>query len=470
MCPAMCREPYGGEEVWIPVMIKRRSFLSVLSAGAVALLTRNVFGGVVGGGRKPNIIIILADDLGYEDVSCQGAKDLATPHIDRLSKDGVRFTEGYVSAPVCSPSRAGLLTGRYQQRFGHEFNTPVGRGPAVGLPVSEKTMGDRLRAAGYATGWVGKSHLGSSPQFHPLNRGFDEFFGFLASVHSYTPPHNNPKNPVCRGFEAVVENEYLTDALTREAVSFMTRHKDEPFFLYVAYNAIHGPMEDPPAKYTDRFPQITDWAKLVHAGMVAALDDGVGAMLDKLNELGLENDTLVFFLSDNGGARGNGSDNGMLSGVKGTLQEGGIRVPFLMQWKGRAPAGKVYREPVISLDICVTALGAAGVGEGGGAPLDGVDLVPFVAGQAQGSPHERLYWRMGAEYAIRQGKWKLLKTGDGPPRLFDVAGDVGERADVSGREAEVVKQLGEAYARWDAQLAKPLWKPPAYRGQVQMED
>src|SRR5688572_15673401 len=275
--------------------------------------------------RQPNVIVIVADDMGYADIGVHGCQDIPTPHIDSLAKNGVRCSNGYVSHPYCSPTRAGLMTGRYQQRFGHEFNPgpPTDRTPGIGLPLTETTMADRFKAAGYKTGIVGKWHLGHTDDaFHPLNRGFDSFFGFLGGSHSYLRSGTG-HTAIFRGKEEVQEKEYLTDAFAREGVAFMEKHKAEPFFLYWAFNAVHGPMEAAD-KYLQRFAGIQDPKRRTYAGMLAALDDAVGRGLAKLKELGLEENTLVFFLSDNGGPTAvNASDNRPLNGVKATTMEGG---------------------------------------------------------------------------------------------------------------------------------------------------
>src|SRR5215207_8124141 len=252
--------------------------------------------------RKPNVIVILADDMGYADIGVNGCKDIPTPNIDSIARNGVRCVNGYVSHPYCSPTRAGLLTGRYQQRFGHEFNPgpPTDRTPEVGLPLTEVTMADRLKAAGYRTGLVGKWHLGhADDKFHPLNRGFDEFFGFLGGSHSYLRPGTGP-TAIFRGKEEVKEKEYLTDAFAREGVAFIEKHKKESFFLYWAFNAVHGPMEAAD-KYLKRFPEIKDEKRRTYAAMLAALDDAIGQGLAKLKECGIDDNTLIFFVSDNGG-------------------------------------------------------------------------------------------------------------------------------------------------------------------------
>jgi arylsulfatase A-like enzyme len=271
------------------------------------------------------------------------------PHaaIDSLAAGGVRCTSGYVSCPVCSPTRAGLMTGRYQQRFGHEFNPGQARRSSVtfGLPLDQKTVADYLKSAGYVTGMVGKWHLGFEEAYLPPRRGFEEFFGFPGGAHSYVDADIAPNNPILRGTQKVDEQEYLTDAFTREALAFIDRHAKEPFFLYLPYNAVHTPLQAPD-KYLDRFKGIADEKRRKHAAMVSALDDGVGAVPDKLRAEGLEENTLVFFISDNGGpTAATTASNAPLSGFKGQLLEGGIRVPYILQWKGRLPTGKTYDRP-----------------------------------------------------------------------------------------------------------------------------
>lgn len=444
------------------VRLSRRRLLA-LAGGAATLMACGVTMGAASGAgrRKPNIIVILADDLGYADLGCQGCKDVATPNIDSLAKGGVRFTDGYVSCPVCSPTRAGLLTGRYQTRFGLEFNPgPVRAAPAnFGLPLSEKTIADWLKAEGYATGIVGKWHLGYKPPYVPTKRGFDEFFGFLGGSHRYFSASGKSADPIRRGMEPVEESQYLTDAFTREAVAFIERHSPGPFFLYLPYNAVHMPLQAT-ADRLQRYAGIGDKKRRTFAAMLAALDEGVGAVLTKLRDLGLERDTLIFFLSDNGGpTRHNTSRNDPLRGYKGQVLEGGIRVPFLAQWKGRLPAGKVYCYPVSSLDILPTAVAAAGGTVPRDVRLDGVNLLPYLTGDKKRPPHDMLFWRFGNQYAVRAGKWKLVKQGNRPVRLFDLASDVGEKNDLAAKMPEKVKELEAAYASWNAKNIDPLWKP-----------
>jgi arylsulfatase B len=430
--------------------------------------------------RPPNIVLIVADDQGYGEMHCQGG-DLPTPNLDRLAASGVRFTSGYVSAPLCSPSRAGFLTGRYQQRFGHEIN-PVEKmndRPDVGLPLSQKTIADYLRSAGYATGMFGKWHLGTADVFHPLNRGFEEFFGFLREGHYYLlapfdnapnhvishlrarEPEYNRLNPILRGRLAVDEEEYLTKAFAREALGFIDRHKGHPFFLYVPFNAPHSPMQSTPQDYA-RFPNIADEHRRVWAGMIASLDDNIGRILDKLSEDGLAQDTLIFFLSDNGGPTEElTSRNDPLSGGKGSLWEGGIRIPFMASWPGHIPVGQVYNRPIISLDILSTALAAARAPLPTDVKLDGVNLLPFLTKDRSGDPHESLYWRLQRQIAIRQGDWKLVRAnGSKKFQLFNLADDIGEKNDLSEQDPQRVKKLTDDLMHWNSELIAPLWVYP----------
>ena len=438
-------------------------------------------GASVAAARQPNVIVIIADDMGYADISVHGCQDIPTPYIDSLAKNGVRCSNGYVSHPYCSPTRAGLMTGRYQQRFGHEFNPgpATDRTPGIGLPLSETTFADRMKAAGYKTGIVGKWHLGHTDEkFHPLNRGFDDFFGFLGGSHSYLRSGTG-HTAIFRGRQEVQEKEYLTDAFAREGVAFIERHAQEPFFLYWAFNAVHGPMEAAD-KYLARFPEIKDPKRRTYAAMQAALDDAIGRGLTKLRELGIEEETLIFFASDNGGPETvNASDNGPFKGVKGTTWEGGIRVPFLVQWKGKLPAGKIYDQPVIQLDFLPTALAAAGVRCQPEWKLDGVNLLPYLRGEKSGSPHPAMYWRFGGSMAIRMGDWKLVKTTGGKRRaggagaanrrdkataegaeLFNLKDDVGEQTNLAASRPDKTKELAAAWQKWNSELIDPLWGAP----------
>jgi arylsulfatase A-like enzyme len=408
---------------------------------------------------RPNVIVILADDLGYADIGAQGvSKDVRTPNIDSIAKNGVRFTNGYVSCPVCSPSRAGLLTGRYGERFGYELNPGGVNWPNFGLPADQPTLAEVLRPAGYHTGALGKWHLGNIRERAPLARGFDEFFGFWGGMHSYMNLKKIPPgwNAIRRGDEKVSETEYLTDAIGREGAAFIDRNHDKPFFLYAAFNAIHQPMQAP-AKYQDRFKEVKDEKRRKMLAMLSAEDDAVGGILAKLREYGIEGNTMVFFLSDNGGpTEGNASANKPFSGYKSQLFEGGIREPFFVQWKGHIPAGQVRDEPVISLDIFATAVRESGAEVRKDRPLDGVDLMPWLEGKSEARPHDVLYWRYSPQWAIREGDWKLIGLKD-HVKLFNLAEDVGEKKDLAAERPDVVKRLRAAYASWDQELAEPMW-------------
>lgn len=454
-----------------------------------------------GAGRfgKPNIIVLLADDLGYGELGCQGNSSIPTPHIDSIATGGVRFTSGYVTAPNCSPSRAGLLTGRFPTRFGHEFN-PIGaqnEDPTFGLPLNQTTIADALQAAGYVTGIVGKWHLGGAAAYHPYRRGFDEFFGFTHEGHYYVPPpwngvttmlrrkvlpgggegrrhfghivysthlaYNEPdydaNNPIVRGSQPASETAYLTDAWTREAVDFIGRHRDNPFFLLVSYNAVHSPLQGADS-YMKRFAHIEDIQRRIFAAMLANLDDSVGAVLNKLREERLERDTLVVFLSDNGGpTRELTSSNLPLRGEKGQMYEGGIRVPFLMAWPGRLPAGETYSEPVSSVDLYATALAIAGADAD--PRSDGVNLLPYMNGEKPGPPHETLYWRQGAKTAVRVGSWKLVRHGrrDNPEQweLYNLASDLSEMNNVAAEFPDKVEELAAIWNQLDAEMADPAF-------------
>jgi arylsulfatase A-like enzyme len=421
--------------------------------------------------RRPNVIVIVADDLGYADVGFQGSKEIPTPHLDALARSGVRCTSGYVSGPYCSPTRAALLTGRYQTRFGHEFNPHKGDLKILGLPLSETTMAQRLKALGYVTGLVGKWHLGVVEHFHPLNRGFDDFFGFPMGAHDYFPKGKKAStsnvggiNNLYRGRTPVEVDGYLTDAFAKESVAFIERHKKEPFFLYLAFNAVHTPLQVPD-DYEKRFADIKDPRRRKYCAMTAALDDAVGQVLAKLRAENLEEETLIFFFSDNGGPTNkyaiNGSLNDPLRGSKGDTWEGGVRVPFVIAWKGKLPAGKTYAEPIMQIDVLPTSLAAAGGTVQSEWKLDGVNLLPYLTGAKTGPPHEYLYWRFGEFWALRHGPYKVVRTWDNDrPQLFNLDTDIGETTDLSQRDPQRLRELTTAWERWNAANVEPLWPRP----------
>lgn len=424
--------------------------------------------------RPPNLVVIMTDDQGYGDVGFNGSRDIVTPHIDSIAANGVRFSSGYVSYSVCSPSRAGFLTGRYQQRFGYERNPRwEPDNPGSGLPLSETTLADALGEVGYTSGIIGKWHLGAHRDLHPLARGFDEFFGHLGGGHRYFPEeltfketkdakneHQSYRLWIMRDHSPVKTTGYLTDEFSDEAVRFVERNQKDPFFLFLSYNAPHAPLQAT-EKYLARFPEITNERRRAYAAMVSAVDDGVGQLLGKLRELGLEENTLIFFLSDNGGpTKSNASNNDPLRGTKGDLFEGGIRVPFAAQWPGRLPAGGVFTAPVISLDIFATIAALAGVAADPARPLDGVNLMPHLEGQATAVPHDTLYWRMfdNGAYAVRNGDRKLVIPEKGQSaKLFNLAEDIGEQNDLAPNEIEELDKLNEKRAAWEAELIEPVF-------------
>jgi arylsulfatase A-like enzyme len=418
---------------------------------------------------RPNVVVIVADDLGYADVGFQGGKDIPTPHLDGLAGGGVRCTNGYVSCPVCSPTRAGLFTGRYQQRFGHEFNPGQLTGDeqdAFGLPTSEITLAEHFHKAGYHTGLVGKWHLGFSDRFTPKQRGFDESFGFLGGAHPYLPGKNGQSKGIFRNGEEVQETEYLTDAFGREAAAFVERNAASPFLLLLTFNAVHTPQDTQPKKL-EQFAHIENPKRRAYAAMLSSLDDAVGKVLGQLSKSGVADRTLVVFISDNGGpTQANASQNTPLNGVKATVWEGGIRVPFVVRYPGQIPAGTTYDEPVIALDVFATASAAAGIALPTDRKYDSVNLLPHLKGDAKTPPHKSLYWRFGQQHAIREGSYKLLKLRSGEEHLFDLSKDIGEQTDLIDKQPEVATRLRAAYAEWNGELHKPLWGQGQRRGQA----
>ncbi|MCA9146521.1 MAG: sulfatase [Planctomycetaceae bacterium] len=451
-------------------------------------------------GEQPNIILLVADDLGYGELGCQGNDEIPTPHIDSIATNGTRFTQGYVTAPNCSPSRAGFLTGRIPTRFGYEFN-PIGarnEDPGTGLPSEETTLAELLHDQGYTTGLIGKWHLGGTADYHPHRHGFDEFFGFLHEGHYFVPPpyrhvttmlrrraipgggqgrwlsdrliysthmgHDEPdydaNNPIIRSGQPVVESEYLTDAFTREAVDFIDRHADKPFFLYLAYNAVHSPLQGAD-EYMQRFPHLEDIHRRIFAAMLANLDDSVGEVLDKIRDKQLEEKTLILFLSDNGGpTRELTSSNLPLRGEKGQMYEGGLRVPFMAQWKGQIPAGQVFDKPVVSVDIFATAAQLSGAKMP--KDVDGVDLMPYLTGQKSDAPHDTFYWRQGAKTALRSGDWKLVNMNRNLSQpdwqLYHLGNDIGEKKDLAAVMPAKVSELEATWQQMNAEMLEPRFR------------
>jgi arylsulfatase A-like enzyme len=402
---------------------------------------------------KPNILLIYADDLGYGELGCYGFKEVPTPHIDSIAANGIRFTSGYVSAPLCSPSRAGLTTGRYQQRFGHENNAMA---PGRGLPLTETTLAQRLKALGYATMIVGKWHLGNDSGHLPMNRGFDEYFGVTGNPGSYFTPRGFLDSRVSPEPQEVKDKDfYTTDAFAARAAEWIGKHQGVPWFLYLPFNAVHAPHQATD-KYLDRFAHIADSRRRQFDGMLSAMDDAVGVVLEKLRASNLEKDTLIFFISDNG-APGGREGNGVLRGHKHTCWEGGTRLPWMMQWKGQLPAGKVEDRAVVQLDVMPTCVAAAGGTVDPAWKLDGVNLLPYLTGQNQDRPHPTLCWRIDGMWAIRHGDLKLVhgEAGSNPPELFDLAVDVGEKNNLASQRPEQVDELKRLWDGWNSQMSSP---------------
>lgn len=445
---------------------------------------------------RPNVVFMVVDDLGYGELGCYGGKEIPTPNIDRLAESGARFTSGYVTAPFCAASRAALMTGRYQTRFGFEFN-PIGAQnaePGIGLPLQEKTLADRMRDVGYATGMFGKWHLGGTAPFHPQRRGFDEFFGFLHEGHYYVAPpwpgvttwlrrkslpdgnqgrwtsadgrivwsthlgqrepDYDADNPILRGSQPVARFGNLTDTLTLEACDFIERHTTQPFFLYVPYNAVHSPMQGLD-EYMARFSHIEDTHRRIFAAMLSQLDDSIGLIMGALHGWGLDGHTLVFLTSDNGGpTKELTSRNAPLRGGKGELLEGGIRVPFIVAGVGVKP-NIVVETPVTTMDATATALASVGL-DVARLGLDGKPLGRMLAGTERGPLHEALFWRVGKKQAIRQGDWKLIRDRS-EWSLYNLAEDVSESNDLAGTEPMRVKAMAERWEAWNAEQVEALW-------------
>jgi len=442
------------------------TILAVAIFGCLSSLARN---------PNPNLVIILTDDQGYWDVGFNGCTDIPTPNIDRIAHEGVRFTNGYVTYPVCSPSRAGLITGRYQGRFGYHRNPTLNPFDSqAGLPVEEENIAEILKKVNYHSGVIGKWHLGTHPRFRPNVRGFTEFYGFVAGGHRYFPEDliypdiesvdraggwYNTK--LLRNETRIETDEYLTDELSNEAVDFIERNSTKPFFLYLSYNAPHTPMQAT-EKYLSRFDHIKDPLRKTYAAMVSAVDDGVGRVLDKLDELKLSENTLVFFLSDNGGASNNGSINTPLRDRKGSIYEGGMRVPFAFRWTGKVPAGIDYDYPVSSLDILATMVQLTGVKIAPERPLDGVDLMPFVTGKDKGRPHESLFWLKwdAGQGAARVADDKLVVLEkENSTSMYQLSKDIGEKTDVAEFHPEQVSRLNKAFEAWKRELIEPAFDP-----------
>lgn len=425
-----------------------------LQSIAFALLALLVAAHLAPAADKPNLIIFYADDLGWGETGCFGCKDIPTPHIDSLASNGIRFTQGYVAATYCSPSRAGLMSGRYPTRFGHEFNSVAN---VTGLRLDQTTIADRLKTLGYATACVGKWHLGHSLPYRPTKRGFDEFFGTLANTPFYHPTNFVDSRISDDVREITDDNFYTTDQYAERALDWIDKNRDKPKFLYLPFNAQHAPLQAP-QKYLDRFKNIEDEKRRTFAAMMYGMDEAIGRVLKKIRDIGQEDNTIYFFIGDNGGpTQSTTSQNGGLRGFKMTTFEGGPRVPFIAQWKEKYPAGKVYDLPVMNLDVLPTAVTAAGGKVEASWNLDGVDLTPYVTGANKARPHETMYWRYGPQWAIRHGDYKLVvsRGGSDKPELYNLANDVSESKDLAASQPDKAKQLLALYQTWSAEQAEP---------------
>jgi len=408
-----------------------------------------------GGEERTNVLVLLADDLGTGDLGCTGGWT-RTPRIDALAKEGALFTQAYAAAPVCTPSRVGLLTGLSPARLGVQANTganKVARKRSRGLPTEVVTVPERLHELGVLSGLVGKWHLGLKDGMTPVGQGFDEFFGFLGATHLYLPSEADVKMMRGEELEAEHEKEYLTDALAREAVAFLERHRDTPFALTVAFNAPHLPLEAP-EEILARFPDLEGERK-TYAAVVSALDDAVGRILDALEAHGLAERTLVVFASDNGAdtQQGPGS-NGRLALGKALLFEGGVRVPLLVRWPGHATPGARIDAPVSLLDVAATTLAVAGAPAETLAKLDGIPLTGLLAGEE--APARSFFWKLGPSAAVRTGDWKLVVS-KSSRWLFDLAGDPRERSDLSAENPSELERLSAQLEAWIRTLPEPLW-------------
>jgi len=413
---------------------------------------------------KPNFILIVADDLGFADLGFTGSTQINTPNIDWLANTGVIFLEGYVSSSVCSPSRAGFLTGINQVKFGHDnnlANNQLGFDPQyLGLPLSQKTIADRLKPQGYTSGLIGKWHLGDEPQFHPLNRGFDEFWGYTGGGHDYfssSPSGKGYESPIECNYKTPSPISYITDDVGDECIDFIKRHKNHPFFLFASFNAPHTPMQ---ATKEDLklYEHIKDEKRRTYAAMVHRLDVNIGKIVRVLSEQKLSDNTLIVFISDNGGPTdSNASLNAPYNGQKGILLEGGIHVPFVLNWAKTLPSSMIYSNPVSSLDIMPTFLEVSGIKIQKKDAFDGVNLVPYILEEKTTRPHQELKWRFTISAAIRDGDWKLIRLPDRLPLLYHLPTDISEQNNISLKNIEKTEELLRKLGDWDVSLPHPVF-------------
>ncbi|MBC6997085.1 sulfatase-like hydrolase/transferase [Cytophaga sp. FL35] len=445
----------------IKVELRKRIFYGV----KCQLILLVLIGQSLGAQDKPNIIVVLTDDQGWADVGFNGATDIPTPQLDALAKEGVVFENGYVSHPYCSPSRAGLLTGRYQARFGHDCNMPYDdeNDASVGTPLKEKMISEALKEQGYATAAIGKWHVGDHPDLHPPKQGFDHWFGFAGGAMNFWGTPNGPLRTIYRNNDPVdpAELSYLTDDFTEEAIHFIKRHKENPFFIYLAYNAPHAPDHATP-QYLKATEHIEYGGRSVYAAMVNGVDHGVGRLVAQLKELNLYDNTILVFLSDNGG-RAEHADNRPNRGHKGMLFEGGIKVPFFMVWPEKLQRNQRYSPMVSALDLYPTFIEAAGKKAQTEPQLEGVNLTPFLTEKKEETPHQTLFWRSvgGFKYAVRHKDYKLYKSAyKNRTLLYNLKEDAIERYDLAKEQPEKVAELEALYAVWDAKNRVPGWVDP----------
>jgi len=426
------------------------------------------------GAEPPNFVVLYADDAGYADFGFQPSvreemKHL-TPNIDSLARDGARFSQFYMTADTCSPSRAGIMTGRYQQRFGHDHNLPPGC--PKGLPRTETFGADRLHALGYETALVGKWHLGYPKAYQPNPRGFDWFYGLLQGSRPYYPQDKiSADRAIQVNGRRTPETGYVTDRLGDAACRFIKEHQNDPFFLFVSFTAPHGPLQ-PRKSDAARIAHIKEGQRRDYAGLVVALDDNVGKILAALKEAGLDDKTLVVFTNDNGGSLKNGANNSPLRGGKGSWWEGGFRVPMAMRWPGKIPPGSVLADPVISLDLLPTFIAAAGGVVQPEWNLDGVNLVPAITVQQDRLPERTLYWRRwnggSPVTVIREGRWRLVYGKDPArqaPALYDIEADVGETRNLAAQYPDRVRAMRAKGEAWQKDFPGPLWRRSGAKGE-----
>ena len=432
----------------------------------------NLFSCGTSNNKPPNVIVIISDDQGYADVGFHGSNEIFTPNIDRIAKNGVVFSEGYVSYAVCSPSRAGLITGRYQNRFGYSRNILLAPNDSLmGLPLSEQTLPDVLNNVDYKTKAIGKWHLGAHKSLVPEKRGFDEFFGFLIGGHRYFPEDLtlNDLTEARRQMDGYITKiydngkrintkKYLTEELSDNAVKFIEDNSDNPFFLYLSYNAPHTPLQAT-TKDLERNKHIDIEKRQTYAAMVSSMDDGIGLILDKLEQKNIFENTIVFFFSDNGGVEWyNFSDNGPLRGIKGDFFEGGIRVPFAMQWPNKIEPGTIYDKPIIALDIFATVASAAKAEKYIKNEIDGVNLIPYLSGNKSGLPHEYLYWKNPDKDidVIRDDRYKYLRIKN-DEYIFDLKNDISEESNIINLSKPIYDRLKSQFKLWEKDMIDPVF-------------